>query len=875
MHFKRIKKAYFLFIVGATLSGCKGGTELANVGGIQGTITSTSNSCIDKTVDVGNKGVAATNPRGTFSDVATVPGTNNYATTYFDAGTSTIKISYWNGSTFFHEVVAGDHLATYMRVVFLSTGVPLVFWTNGSTTVKMASRSTAFGSSGTWTMGTIDTQAVTSRAIEVSVSPLDEVGIVYLVGNLATNAAPKFIVCSTGCSSFTNYTAMTLAAMNIDAATLPATGIPNQTTAGISWCQGVAGDYYPAVTYTAATNLTRYAVCPQADLANCLVNTSWNKSTISASSNLASSLYIDPTIVNDTPKVATITAGIRTYEGTVGCAAPGAWTAGTAVLTGTTATSGNVWLKLLKSRGSSSTGDRYHIIANEAAASARYYNTSSNAFNTLSSWNAAGILQTTTLLATGLTSAGASLLATSNELVATHYNSLAPANMVVSTVRNVTQASQVATVDLTYANSTGNIQLIGATANSTTAARNISVEATSDGRPGAAYIDSSNGTQVVGRLKYAFRDSLQKNTSWTTVTVPHAGTSPMYPALKYDHLNLPWISYYDFNTTVASSRFYLMTNSATDGTGTWKVYQFPFVGTAAAVALPATNDSALAMYYSGGVSYPVMGVIENNTVRAIKASRFNPNTETWSAAAAVTVDTLTATTGATNLTMDNDANGNIVMGWVDLASASPFAGVEYSYSFGGLSWTVAKRVQSDPTTVQKLGQGLSVKLNPVTGYPAMTYYDRASDKAYYSTCSSSPSNCSINTWINTEIETTAGVNGVTTYIGAAPASTRDQLLATALTYDSEGTATVLYPTGNGSALGISGTGNFKRMNISLAGVQTSSTFKVGANAAGSITAVNLSVAGHNVDSVQTANSELVSVFIGSGNELQSRSCGLE
>ena len=87
------------------LVGCKGESTLTNVGGLQAT---TENSCVDKTIDVGNKGVAATNPRGTFSDIATVPGTNKYVTAYFDTATSTIKISYWNGSSFSHEVVAGD-----------------------------------------------------------------------------------------------------------------------------------------------------------------------------------------------------------------------------------------------------------------------------------------------------------------------------------------------------------------------------------------------------------------------------------------------------------------------------------------------------------------------------------------------------------------------------------------------------------------------------------------------------------------------------------------------------------------------------------------------------------------------------------------------
>ena len=862
-------------LLAAVLFGCKGESELTDTTPpVEDTTPVTVNSCVDKNIDSSNKGVVAINPRGTFSDIATVPGTNNYATAYFDTGSLTLQISYWNGTTFSHEVVAGDHQASYIKLAFLSDGIPMIFWTNGSTHVKMASRSSAFGASGTWTMGTLDSLATASRAIEVSVSPLDEVGIIYLAGNTATTSAPRFIVCSASCSNPANYTSMSLAAMNIESAIAPTAAVIGQVQTGISWCQGVAGDYYPAVAYTATNTQTRYAVCPQSNLSNCLVNTAWNKTVVSATGNISSSLYIDPTIVNDTPKIATVTAGIRTYEGTVGCAAPGAWTPGSAVLTGTTATSGSVWLKLLKSKATSATDERYHIIANEAAASARYYNTSSNAFNTLASWNVVGVLQTTTVLGASATSAGISILG-NNELVATHYNSLTPQNLVVSTVRNYMQSANVASVDLKYPNTNGNIQLIGATANSTTAGRNISVEATSDGRPGVAYIDSSNGTQLTGRLKYAFRDSLEKNTEWKSIVVPQAGTGPMYPALKYDHLNRPWISYYDFNSTAAKSRFYLMMNSNTDGSGVWKVYQFPFVGTAAAVALPATNDSALAMYYSNGVSYPVMGVIENNTVRAIKSSRFNPNTETWSAAAATTIDTLTAATGATNLSMDNDADGNIVMAWVDLASATPFAGVEYSYSNGGLSWTVAKRVHSDPTTVQKIGQGLAIKLNPVTGYPAITYYDRAANKVFYSSCANTPLSCSIGSWTNTEIESSAGVNGVTTYIGAAPANTRDQLLSTALTYDTEGNATILYPLGNGATIGASTAGHLKRVNISSVGVVTSEIFKYGVNVAGSISNVNLAVAGHNVDSVETENSELVSVFIGPGNNLESRSCGVE
>jgi hypothetical protein len=646
----------------------------------------------------------------------------------------------------------------------------------------------------------------------------------------------------------------------------------------MSWCQGVAGDYYPAVAYGAANTVSqsRYAVCTQANLADCLVNTNWNKTTFSATNNISSSLYIDPTIVNDTPKIASVTAGIRTYEGTVGCAAPGAWTPGSAILTGTAATDGNAWIKLLKSKSTPATtaNERYHILANASTTSMRYYNTSSNAFNTLASWNTVGVLQTATLLAGGATAGGATILSTNNELVATHYSSLAPQNLVTSVVRNLTQGSNVSTVDLIYPNTNGNIQLIGAGANSTTAARNISVDATSEGHPAVAYIDSSNGTQLTGRLKYAFRSSLQKDSDWAMVSVPFTGTGPMYPSLKFDHLNKPWISYYDFNSTAANSRFYLMTNSNTDGTGVWKVFQFPHAGTAAAVALNATNDTALEMYYSGGVSYPVMAVIENNTARVVKASRFNPATETWVAAAATTIDTLSVA-GAANLVMNSDDDGNIVLAWVDLITTAPFAGVEYSYSNGGLTWTTARRVQSDPTTLQKIGQGISIDLNPVNGNPAITYYNRANDKVYYSTCEDTPLNCSVTVWDNLEIESSAGVNGATTYIGGGVASTRDQLLSTTLTYDSDGNASILYPTGNGATIGVLTDGHLKRVNISAAGVQTSETFKAGVNASGSITGVNMAVSGHNIDSIRTANDELVSVFVGAGNVLDSRSCGIE
>lgn len=882
MSMNKIINSIIVLLVISITAACKGDVTLSNItepaasdnaNDSDDSDDSDENICSKKIIDSGNKGVLATNPRGTFSDIAKVPNSDNYATVYIDPATSTIKSSFWNGSNFSHEIIAGDHLASYIKIVFLSNGRPLIFWTDNSTTVKMASRSENFGTTGTWTISVLDSIAgMASRAINVSVNPLDEVAIAYLT-NSTTATAARFIVCQTSCTSASNFTAMSSASMNIESNTTPSAAITSQVAIGVSWCKGSSDEYYPAVLYGANNTVsqTRYAVCTQANLQDCLINTNWNKTTVSATNNTSSSLYIDSNIVNDTAKVATVTAGIRTYESSGGCSAPGSWNASTGVLSGTTTTDGNAWIHLTKSRGASTADDRYHIVANATTTSFRYYNTSNNAFNTLASWNPVGVIQTTTLLATATTAGGITLLNNSNELLTTHYTSVAPQNLVISKIRNYNQSANTTAIDLFYPNTSGNLQLIGATANSTTASRSISIDSTRDGRPAVAYIDFSAGTHLTGKLKYAFRNSLQNTSSWSIITVPTIGSGPMYPSLKFDHLKKPWISYYDFNSTAANSRFYLMTNSETDGTGNWEIFQFPHSGTAAAIALGATPDTALGMYYNSGISYPVMAVIENNTARVIKASRFNPKLGTFSGSTGTTIDTLSVT-GATNLVMDNDSNGNIVLAWTDLMTTSPFAGVEYSYSNGGLTWSTPKRIHSDSTTIQKIGQGTDIKINPETGYPAISYYDRAADRVYISRCEDTPLNCTIGSWNSTTLETSAGVYGATTYIGSGATTTRDQLLSTSIIFSNDGLPSVIFPTGNGSSVAASSSGNLKKVSLDEDDNVTSEILVSGKNASGSITSVNIAVSGHNVKSVKTSTNEQISVYIGAGNYLESYSC---
>jgi hypothetical protein len=855
----KIPKYLTFLLILLTLASCKGTNTLSNItttSTIPG--SSTNNSCNTQSIDLGLKGNVATTARGTFSDIRNVPGSDNYASVYYDSSALAIMISYWNGTSYSHEVIAGDTSAQYVRIRFLSDGKPLVFWTNNSTTLKMASRSAAFGATGSWSLGILDSfTGGANRALEVSVSPNDKVALIYLSTNTTATSRPRFVYCNSSCASASNYVAMS-STENIET-----TGAANftigQVSTGISWC-GVDTDadlavdtYYPAVAYSAAANQNRFAVCNQSNLVNCLTNTNWTKTNFEATtSNIASKLYIDPTIVNDTPKIVSLKtgSGLIAYQGNTGCSSVAAFTASNQTIG--TSTSGSAWLEILKS-----SNGRFNIVANETTTSFRYYNTLGTNFissvGNPTQWNGAGIFSTTTLLAAGATSGGATILPTSGTIISTYYQGAVSFNLLAGVVQDPTTSSATTTLSNSYINTRGSIQL------NATPLKNISISATDDGYPGVAYVDFSTGASITGRLKYAYRNSLSKSASWNISLVPFVGSAPMFPSLRYDNQNRPWISYFDSNA--ANSKFYLMTNSSFDGSGQWFVYQFPINSITGAFTLPATNDTAITMYTSGGVSYPVMGVIDNNnTPRAVKVSKLNPSTGNWSTISSVY--TLPAINNASWLSLDSDSNGNIIIGFQDLSAP---IGVNYAYSSdGGLNFTIPKRIHASIGD----GQGLSVKINPATSKPAATYYDRANNSVYYSTCSGTLANCATSGWSNTIVENAAATS--TAYTTA----TTDQLLSTALSFNSEGVAHLFYPIAMGNVVGATNSGNLINVIIDSSLGQTKSTYLQGVNAS-AINTVNFGVTGHNVSSTETELGELLTAFIGSGNTLSVRSCGEE
>ena len=800
----------------------------------------------------------ATTARGSFSDIKNVPGTDHYASAYYNSSSLTIMISYWNGTTYSHEVVAGDTSAQFIRILFLSDRKPIVFWTNNSTTLKMASRSVAFGQNGNWSLGILDSfTGGANRALEVSVSPNDKVALVYLSTNTTATSRPRFVYCNSSCSNVSNYVAMS-STENIET-TAASNFTIGQVSTGVSWCgvdtnvDSVVDTYYPAVAYSAAANQNRFAVCNQSNLANCLTNTNWTKTNFEvATSNIASKLYIDPTVDNDTPKIVSLKTGtgLITYQGNTGCSSVAAFTASNQTIG--TSTSGNAWLEMLKS-----SNGRFNIVANEALTSFRYYNTTGTNFISSvanpSQWNSAGIFSTTTLSAAGATTGGATILPTSGEIISTFYQAAVSFNLIAAVVQDPTIASNLAILSSSYINTRGSIQL------NATPLRNISTSATDNGYPGIAYIDFSSGTSATGRLKYAYRNSLSKTASWNISLVPFVGTAPMFPSLRYDNLNRPWISYFDSNA--ANSKFYLMTNSSFDGSGQWFVYQFPINSITGTFTLPATNDTAITMYTSGGVTYPVMAVIDNNnTPRAVKVSKINPSTGNWSTIS--TVYSLPAINNASWLSLDSDTNGNIIIAFQDLSAP---IGVNYSNSSdGGLTFTTPKRIHASIGD----GQGLNIKINPANSKPAATYYDRASNSVYYTTCSETLANCAISGWSNTIVENAAATS--TAYTTA----TTDQLLSTALSFNSSGEAHLFYPIAMGNVVGASSSGNLINVVIDSTLGQTKTTYLQGINAS-AINTVNFGVTGHNVSSIETEAGELLTAFIGSGNTLSVRSCGEE
>lgn len=778
--------------------------------------------CTTQVIDTGQKGSASTTTRGLYSDTKIIPGSSDSAVAYVDQSNAVLKILYTNHSKNVTEVISGDGAGAFVRLAFLSSGAPIVLWTQG-TYLKAAIRSAPAGATGVWTAGIIDT-GVAPRAVEISVNPLDQVAVSFINGT-ATSGRPKFLYCDAPCSNPAGFRTMTPNPYIENTAVIAA-----QTSTGIGWCKNSSTSYYPAVVYSVSGNV-RYAVC-QNSLAQCVSNANWVTQTVVASGNIGSKLLLDSNTTGDVPKVASKGAsGVTLYKmGNTACnSAPAAFSAGPRI---GTASTGTLWMTLLRD-----TAGLFHLVANEAATSIRYYNSTTSVIT--DAWNTAGIIDTVALDAAH--GGGAALDTASNGLYTSYGIKASPYNLRLGRVSNITVSSNTASFSRSTPDLTGSIQRPAANS----AQKNIATATTSGGNPAVAYVDYSNGASTAAKLKYAFRAGDDPSSSWEWVIIP--GTmSPQYPSLAFGRNNKPWIGYFD----AGPSRFYLATNSAQDGTGSWSVYEFPATPSGAPAALPAANNTAVAMKYNGDIANPVLIVIDANTVsKGVKAAVLDQDTRNWSTP--VTIDGLSAgAQGAAHLSADYDLKGNVVIAYQDLTVTK----LKFAHSTSDSTW-------STPNTVSSLGQGVgaSIKLDPVTTLPSISYLDQTNNAVLYAQCTGSLTSCETTGWTPTTAEAAIGVSGLTANTG--------QLLATSLLLGPSGEAYIFYPHGqtNDGHLNVSQNynGNF-----------TKTTLAEGKNGAVTGTAaLNFAVAGWNVSSQKTSETQTTSIYIGPGNWLYATSCG--
>jgi hypothetical protein len=184
------------------------------------------------------------------------------------------------------------------------------------------------------------------------------------------------------------------------------------------------------------------------------------------------------------------------------------------------------------------------------------------------------------------------------------------------------------------------------------------------------------------------------------------------PSIAFDSNNKPWIGYYDTTTL----RYYAVSNSSTDGSGTWSKYTFPMAANAAGTAT-AIHDTAMAMSYDSlGVASPVMIILNSSGTPAgqsgARAARLTPSTNAWS-----TVRSLGAIGAGfgNRLVADFDTSGKIVVAYYDNTANS----VSYNSSTNGTTWGTIGTISA-----VNAREGLSIRLNPATGNPAISFYNR-------------------------------------------------------------------------------------------------------------------------------------------------------
>lgn len=861
-------------------------------------------------VDFGSKsaGSLATSSRGLFTDIRYIPTgvvsasstttgqangnipvlSANMGVAYLDSSSQSIKYSYWMGGSFKTEVVAGDVAAnvTLVKLVYLSNsphaGKPLIFWTNGAANsgqIMMAARDTAsLVSEGTWSVRAIDAGGgATNRALQVSVNPLDQVALVY---QAATGPRIRFAYCSSACHDSANYISM-ISGDRVDTAS-----VASQLRLGISWCQHASGAYSPGVSYGVSATSFTYATCPNfsANPSSCLVAASWVKSTtpitVGAGSGLVSDVYLDPSILRDTPRIAVKdnTAGIRTYT-LPSCDSFSAGTSytgpGATIVGSTAAATANSWLKILKHADyATPSNERFQLIYNDGITDMRWA-ASNGTHNFGGAWlssatSASSIHNNSSLLsAAGTTTMGADINPVTGQIVAAYGTAIAGSfNLALGVVDGyLPPANPTILANNTFLRfsieTNGSIQL------NATQYKNVAIAATSDNRPAVAWVDFSSGVYTTGRLKYALRNSAEASGgSWNPVQVPAAPgvgvPGPLYPSLAFDNNDRPWISYWDQTLL----HFVLVTNTHRDGSGTWTSYLFPLSGAinyGAPLAQPASNSTALVMYRQGGVSYPVMIVLNNSasvTTRAVRAARFDPATGKWSTP--VNIDSVVPAAGANFLTADANASGAIVVSYQVLGAG--VARVRYSASTdGGTTWPTNGGTPYSVSDINQ-GEGASVRINPATGLPSIAYYDRANNRLYHANCTQQCLGSGTPTFVGTSAPTLTGL-GISGLTGIGNVS----LLDASLSFAANGDAHILYNSGHldmGSLKLIDNVGGSMPSNVAT-------TVVAGANGTYNSAATAATNGGipWGQQSIRLKNGVLATAYITPGNWLGVATCG--
>ena len=811
----RILVLSFIGAVGLGACGKKTSKNLTSVLG-------SSASCHTAILDQGQKGSVATVVRGAYSDTKVMPGTMWSATAFADASALSIKLAYWNGSSFETEAIAGDGNGGFLRLAFLSTGIPIVTWTTG-VNLKAAIRSAPLGQPGSWGAGIIDV-ATAPRAVELAINPLDQITVTYLT-DTATTGRPRFLYCDAPCTSTAGFQTMGTNPYIENTALVAA-----QVATGAGWCRAASNTYYPVATY-AVTGGVRYAVCMNS-LVNCLNGANWTGTTVAAATAVASKLILDNTVTGDVPKVVTNgAAGLIPYRmGTTACSSvPAAFSAGTAI---GTASSGSLWIS-----GAKDATGRFHLVANEATSSVRYYNTTGTDF--IGGWNGAGIVDTVTLPAAS--AGGAALNSATGGLLTSYGMNAVPYDIKFGYVNDYGQASSGATFTRSAADLTGDLQL----AATGTQIKQVAAGSTPAGRPAVAYVDFSVGSVNGAKLKFAARTGDSSASPWDITLIPDT-INPQFPSLRYDANGLPWISYFD----ASALRYYLTTNSRSDGSGGWYTYEFPAVPSGPPVALPAANNTALGTFVNNGRTDMIMATIDTNaTSKGVRVSVFNTLNRSFSAP--ILVDGLTAgAAGAAHVSVDGDGKSLMAIAYQELNLGR----VRYATSSnGGGTWT-------NPVNISGISQGAGaqLKVNRDDGTPGISYFDQSNNSVYYVHCAGNLTACATGGWTPTTLEGAAGVSGL--------AATSSQLLTTSLHY-TDGVPYVLYPRGQGNdgnlLFGFITAGSFI---TSLGGRGTNGSLP-GTNA------LNFGVAGWGIAAAKNAAGGITGAYLGPGNWLYSISCG--